>query len=113
MPESSFDFSILRGCDYRIRMRLVTPPDPVEVGNTSDWTTVFEVRQTRGGEPVLSVNGALSFIPNANTLGVFDFTLTAAETTALTDRTYFYAIRRTNVGFVDVFSRGTLHVESF
>lgn len=112
MPES-LDFSILRDCDYRIRMRMVTPPDPVEVGNTDDWTVVFEVRQTRGGEPVLSVTGALSFIPHANTLGVFDFTLNAEQTAALTDRTYFYAVRRTDTGFVDVFSRGLLHVESF
>lgn len=112
MPET-LDFTILRGCDYRLRTRMVTPPDTTEVGSLNTWTVVFEVRQVRGGSPVLTVNGALSTIPQANTLGVFDFTLTANNTASLTDRTYFYAVRRTDTGFVDVLSRGLLGVESF
>jgi len=109
----TLDFTILRGCDYRVRMRLVTPPDITELGTLSGWHVAFEVRRARGGETVLSINGTLADIPRASELGVFDFVLSAAHTASLTERGYFYAIRRSDAGFVDVFTKGLLGVESF
>jgi hypothetical protein len=109
----SLDFTILRGCDYRIRMRLNQPPNANELGAITGWHVVFEVRQTRGAAPILSVNGMLADVSRAAELGVFDFVLPAAQTATLTERTYFYAIRRTDALFVDVFTKGQLGVESF
>lgn len=110
----TLDFTILRGCDYRVRMRLVTPPDITELGTLSGWHVAFEVRRTRGGDTVLSIEGTLADIPRASELGVFDFILSAADTASLTERvTYVYAIRRSDTGFIDVFTKGQLNVESF
>jgi hypothetical protein len=109
----SLDFTILRGCDYRIRMRLNQPPNVNDFGQLTGWHVVLEIRQTRGASPVLSVTGALAEVSRADELGVFDFVLPAAQTATLTDRTYFYAIRRTDPLFVDVFTKGQLGVESF
>lgn len=109
----TLDFTILRGCDYRVRMRLTQPPDTNELGAITGWNLVLEVRQTRGGTPILTAAGVVSNVPRATELGVFDFPLSATQTAALTDRTYFYAIRRTDALFVDVFTKGQLGVESF
>lgn len=107
------DFSINKGCDYRLRFRLVQPPTE-ELGPLDDWNVRFELRTARGGTPVLSVNGGISAnVPNANQFGVWDVTLPAAQTNALTEKTYFYAFRRIDTGFVDVLSRGQVFVEKF
>lgn len=103
-----------RGCDYLIRMRLALPVDVSSMGAAvEDWNLVFEVRTTRGGSPVLTANGALSSIPRAAELGIFDFPVTANNTAALAARSYFYAIRRVDAGYIDVLTKGDLNVETF
>jgi hypothetical protein len=39
--------------------------------------------------------------------------LSATQTAALTERTYFYAFRRIDTGFVDVLARGQMFVEQY
>ena len=111
MPETT-DFAIQRGNDYLLRFRLMSPPS-AEVGAVTYWTTEFQVRTTRGGNPVLTVNGALSAITGAATVGVFDVTLTATQTALLTRASYFYAFVRTDIGYKDVLAVGRLSVERF
>jgi hypothetical protein len=107
------DFSINRGCDYRLRFRLVQPPT-AELGNLTDWNVRLELRRTRGGPVVATVNGGLSGnVPNSDEFGVWDVNLTAAQTAVLTERTYFYAFRRIDTGFVDVLAKGQLFVEQY
>lgn len=109
MAESQ-DIPIFRGTAPRLRFRLTTP-EPV-----TGWTTLLVVRTAiNSANTVLSKAGAianLTDVPNAEQAGVFDVTLTAAETTALTGRTYHYSFRRTDTGFEDVLAYGTLNVES-
>jgi len=108
------DFTILRGCDYRVRMRLAQPVNLTELGAVyADWTMVFELRASKGGNTVLSTSGSVSFISRADELGIFDFTLSASNTANLSKATYYYAVRRTDAEYVDVFARGTVNVESF
>ena len=111
MPET-IDFSIQRSSDYLLRFRLVSPPTD-EVGAVTGWTTQFQVRTTRGGSAVLTVAGAVSTITGASTVGVFDVTLTAAQTALLTRASYFYAFVRTDTGYVDVLTTGRLSVEAY
>ena len=111
MPEI-VDFHIQRGADYLLRFRLVSPPSS-EVGEVTTWTTEFQVRTVRGGSTVLTVAGAVSTITGAETVGVFDLTVSAAQTTALTRSTYFYAFVRTDTGYTDVLTTGKLHVEAY
>lgn len=107
------DFSINRGCDYRLRFRLVQAPT-TELGSLSDWNVRFELRTTRGGSVIATVNGGLSAnVSSASDFGVWDVDLTAAQTTALSERTYFYAFRRIDTGFVDVLAKGKLFVETY
>jgi hypothetical protein len=107
------DFSINKGCDYRLRFRLVQPPT-AELGSLTDWNVRFELRTTRGGTPILTVNGGLSAnVPNADQFGVWDVTLPAAQTNTLTEKTYFYAFRRIDTGYVDVLSKGQMFVEKY
>jgi hypothetical protein len=107
-----YDLILLRNCDYVVRMRMHQPPD-LAVVIPSEWTMVLEVRQTAGGSTVLTSNGSFAAVPNAETLGVWDFTLTAQQTASLTRNTYVYAIRRTNSGYSTVFTKGQLQMESF
>jgi hypothetical protein len=107
------DFSINRGNDYRLRFRLVQPPT-AELGPLTDWNVRFELRTSRGGPVVVTVNGGLSAnVPNAEEFGVWDVALSAAQTTTLTERTYFYAFRRIDTGYVDVLSKGQMFVEQY
>jgi hypothetical protein len=106
------DFPIQRGGDYLLRFRLVSPPSS-EVGAVTTWTTQFQVRTARGSSTVLTVAGAVSTITGAETVGVFDVTLTAAQTTALTRSTYFYAFVRTDTGYSDALTTGKLNVEDY
>lgn len=107
------DISINKGCDYRLRFRLVQPPT-AELGSLADWNVRFELRTTRGGPVVATVNGGLSGnVPDADKFGVWDVLLSATQTNALTERTYFYAFRRIDTGFVDVLSRGQMFVEKY
>tara|TARA_R110000868_G_scaffold143263_5_gene361234 strand:- start:7608 stop:7895 length:288 start_codon:yes stop_codon:yes gene_type:complete len=95
-------------------MRLAQPVNVEDLGAlVSDWTLVFELRSSRGNTAVLTVNGALSTISRAADLGIYDFVLPASNTAALSARTYYYAIRRTDNGYADVLSRGQTNVESF
>ena len=107
------DFSINKGCDYRLRFRLVQPPT-AELGSLTDWNVRFELRTARGGTAILTVNGGLSAnVPNADQFGVWDVTLPAAQTNTLTEKTYFYAFRRIDTGYVDVLSKGQMFVEKY
>jgi hypothetical protein len=103
------DIPILRGTAPRFRFRLTTP-EPV-----TGWTTLLVIRPTLTANAVVSKAGAIANatdVPNAEQTGVFDVTLSAAETTSLTGRTYHYSFRRTDAGFEDVLAYGTLNVES-
>lgn len=106
------DLTLLRNCDYVVRMRLRQPPD-LTVETPATWTLVLEVRQTLGGSTVATSTGSFAVVPQAETLGVWDFTLTAEQTASLTRNTYVYAIRRTDAGYVTVFTKGQLLMESF
>lgn len=93
-------------------MRLRQPPD-LTLETPSDWTMVLEVRESVGRAPVTTSVGSFAVVPHAETLGVWDFMLTAEQTAALTRHTYAYAIRRTNPQYVTVFTKGQLLMESF
>jgi hypothetical protein len=111
MAEPS-DLTLLRNCDYVVRMRLRQPPD-LTLDTPADWTMVLEVRQTAGGATVTTSHGSFALVPHAETLGVWDFMLTAQQTANLTRNTYVYAIHRTNSGYSTVFTKGQLLMESF
>jgi hypothetical protein len=111
MPET-IDFTVQRGGDHLLRFRLVSPPTS-EVGAVGGWTTQFQIRTTRGGTPVVTSAGALSTVTGAATVGVFDVTLTAAQSALLTRASYFYAFVRTDPGYVDVLATGRLSVEAY
>jgi hypothetical protein len=107
------DITINKGADYRLRFRLVQPPT-AELGNLADWNVRFELRTSRGGSVVVTVNGGLTGnVPDADRFGVWDVLLSATQTAALTERTYFYAFRRIDTGFVDVLARGQMFVEQY
>lgn len=107
------DISLLRKCDYVVRMRLRQPPD-LSIDTPADWTLVLEVRNVAGANTTVTTSaGSFAMVPHADTLGVWDFVLTAAQTASLTRNTYVYAIRRTNSGYSTVFTKGLLQVESF
>lgn len=113
MSAETIDIHILRGCDYRIRMRLTQPPS-AELGDVDLWPMQLEVRRVKGSaSATYSFAGSLANLPRASELGIFDFTLSAAQTALLTDRTYFYAIRRTDTGFSNVFTKGILHTDAY
>ena len=112
MPENQ-DIYLLRGCDYTLRLRLTRPPS-ADLGNVDEWTTQLELRTVKGSaSPTVTFAGALSNVARAAELGIFDISLSAAQTTALTERTYFFAIRRTDAGFSTVFTKGIVHVDSY
>ena len=113
MPEIK-DITIDRGTDNLFRFVLLTPP-AASIGAVGDWTTQFELRTTRGtANTVLTISGAISEeVENANTVGVFDVTLSANAAANLTARTYYYAFVRTNPGFKNVLVKGTMHVEDY
>lgn len=107
------NLTLFRACDYLIRMRLRTVPDPLLVRTIPTWNVVLEIRETAGGVVLVSSAGSLALVPDAEKLGVWDFPLSAAQTTSLTKYTYVYAIRRTDVGYVDVLTKGQILMSAF
>jgi hypothetical protein len=109
MPEIE-PFTVIRGTTPRMTFRLKALPS----SPTTDWTTSFIIKKhVSDVTPILTIAGALSSdVPNAANLGVFDVALSAAQTLALEARDYAYSFRRTNVGFEDVLTFGTLTVKS-
>jgi len=106
------NFSLVRGTAPRLRVRLVTPED------VSTWTTQFDLYKNAadaGGTAVLTLPGTITNpdeVPNSSALGVFDVVFHAADTAALTyNKSYYYTFRRTNSGFEDVLTSGTILIK--
>lgn len=107
------DITLDRGGTYILRFPLTSPPNE-HLGAVTTWTTRFEVRTTKFSNttPVLVCNGAISTeVLRANVIGVFDATITANQTTALTKNTYYWRYMRTDPGFEDVLGKGQLNIE--
>jgi hypothetical protein len=102
------NFEIYKGTSVVLRFQLVTPePYPDYV---TGWSTRLYVREKNNdANTILSVAGAISTVSNALKYGIFDVSLSAANTTLLTDdKKYAWSFRRTNAGFEDVLAYGEI-----
>jgi hypothetical protein len=101
------NFKIFVGTAPTLRFTL-TKPEPV-----TGWTTVFYLRTAAGANVVFQQNGVISpDVPTAQTVGIFDVALHAANTSLWNVRTYAWSFERTNAGFEDVLALGEVRVET-
>ena len=105
MAEQS-NFELYRGTCPTLRFQLITAePEP---GYVTDWTTMLVIEaETEDGNAVFTANGTLANVANALELGIFEVTLTEAQTNLLEDKAiYDWSFWRTNAGYIDVLAFG-------
>jgi hypothetical protein len=92
------------GEDKQIRFPLTDPAGtPL---NITGYTIQFKVSATLSGDPIAALTKTAAL--TAPSSGICTVTIPAADTLTLTPTTYFYVLRRTDVGFKSELAYGSI-----
>lgn len=107
MAAEKQDFKLYRGTTALLRFVMMTN------GSVSGWTTRLSVRihDTDPDPLVLDVAGSIEDQGSSSTPGIFNVTITKAQTLTLVPRKYTYSLERVDAGVEDLLAIGTITVK--
>jgi hypothetical protein len=104
---STENFTLYRGTAWLIRVTIRNAAGAIQ--NVSGWTSKFVMRKTRTSPDPVTFQASGTVVGDGSG-GQIEYSATKAQTLAIAARDYEYGIERTNAGFEDLVTTGTITV---